>query len=97
MARAISVRAPLSARSSSRGWPKMRYFRVPKGCSKMERRSRIKAGVARWAMGCRALSEVAEWEEHSSSPVGEKAEVADAHEAAWEQMEEEAAQELING
>jgi hypothetical protein len=28
-------------------------------------------------------------------PVGEEAEVADAHEAAWQQVEQEAAQELI--
>jgi len=39
----------------------------------------------------------AEWQEQSPSPVGEEAEVADAHEAAWEQVEEEAAQELIDG
>jgi len=29
-------------------------------------------------------------------PVGEKAEVADAHEAAWQQVEQEAAQELFD-
>jgi hypothetical protein len=33
----------------------------------------------------------------SPAPVGEKAEVADAHEAARKQVEEEAAQELIDG
>jgi hypothetical protein len=30
-------------------------------------------------------------------PVGEEAEVADADEAAWQQVEEEAAQELVDG
>jgi hypothetical protein len=29
-------------------------------------------------------------------PVGEEAEVADAHEAAWQQVEQEAAQELLD-
>ena len=29
-------------------------------------------------------------------PVGEEAEVADAHEAAWQQVEQEAAQELVD-
>jgi hypothetical protein len=39
----------------------------------------------------------AERQEGSAAPVGEKTEVADAHEAAREQVEEEAAQELIDG
>jgi hypothetical protein len=39
----------------------------------------------------------AERQEGSAAPVGEEAEVADAHEAAREQVEEEAAQELIDG
>jgi len=39
----------------------------------------------------------AERQEGSAVPVGEEAEVADAHEAAREQVEEEAAQELIDG
>src|SRR5258708_4270731 len=38
----------------------------------------------------------AEWQQRSASPVGEKAEVADAHEAAWQQVEQEAAQELVD-
>jgi hypothetical protein len=45
-----------------------------------------------------ALEQVeAERQEGSAAPVGEKAEVADAYEAAREQVEEEAAQELIDG
>jgi hypothetical protein len=38
----------------------------------------------------------AERQEGSAVPVGEEAEVADGHEAAREQVEEEAAQELID-
>ena len=30
-------------------------------------------------------------------PIGKEAEVADAHEAAWQQVEQEAAQELFDG
>ena len=39
----------------------------------------------------------AEWQQRGASPVGEEAEVADAHEAAWQQVEQEAAQELVEG
>jgi len=39
----------------------------------------------------------AEWQQRSALPVGEEAEVADADEAAWEQVQEEAAQELVDG
>ncbi len=35
-------------------------------------------------------------QEHTALPVGEEAEVADAHEAAWQQVEQEAAQELFD-
>jgi len=38
----------------------------------------------------------AERQEHSALPVGEEAEVADPHEAAREQVQEEAAQELVD-
>src|SRR5258708_13018420 len=38
----------------------------------------------------------AEWQQRSASPVGEEAEVADAHEAAGQQVEQEAAQELVD-
>jgi hypothetical protein len=37
----------------------------------------------------------AKWPEHGASPVGEEAEVANAHEPLGEQVQEEAAQELI--
>ncbi len=39
----------------------------------------------------------AERQENSALPVGKEAEVADADEAARKQMQEEAAQELIDG
>jgi hypothetical protein len=38
----------------------------------------------------------AERQEGGALPVGEEAEVADAHEAAWQQVEQEAAQELFD-
>src|ERR1035437_150417 len=38
----------------------------------------------------------AERQEGDALPVGEEAEVADAHEASWEQVQEEAAQELVD-
>src|ERR1019366_10259536 len=38
----------------------------------------------------------AERQEDGALPVGEKSEVADAHEAAWQQMEQESAQELLD-
>ena len=37
-----------------------------------------------------------EWKEFCSPPVSKKSEVADAHEAAWQQVEKEAAQELFD-
>jgi hypothetical protein len=37
-----------------------------------------------------------QWKKFGSSPIGEEAEVADAHEAAWQRVEQEAAQELID-
>ena len=39
----------------------------------------------------------AEWQQPGASSVGEEAEVADAHEAARQQVEQEAAQELVDG
>ena len=39
----------------------------------------------------------AEWQQRSASPVGEEAEVADAHKPARQQVEQEAAQELVDG
>jgi len=38
-----------------------------------------------------------EWKEFCSPPVGKKSEVADAHKAARQQVQEEASQELIDG
>ncbi len=38
----------------------------------------------------------AERQENGASPVGEKSEVADTHEATWQQMEQESAQELLD-
>ena len=37
-----------------------------------------------------------EWKEFCSPPVSKKSEVADAHEAAWQQVKKEAAQELFD-
>src|SRR5208337_3465566 len=37
-----------------------------------------------------------EWKQFCSPPVGEEAEVANAHETAWQQVQEEAAQELFD-
>jgi len=37
-----------------------------------------------------------QWKKLGSSPIGEEAEIADAHEAARQPMEQEAAQELID-
>jgi hypothetical protein len=38
----------------------------------------------------------AERQQHSSLAVGEEAEVADADEASWEQVQQEAAEELVD-
>src|SRR5271165_3327723 len=38
----------------------------------------------------------AERQEDGALPVGEESEVADAHEAAWQQMKQESAQELLD-
>ena len=38
-----------------------------------------------------------EWKKLRSPSVSEKSEVADAHKAAWQQVQEEASQELIDG
>ena len=50
-----------------------------------------------WGQSSAVEQVEAERQEGSAVPVGEKAEVADAHEAPREQVEEEAAQELIDG
>jgi hypothetical protein len=38
----------------------------------------------------------AERQERGALPVGEESEVADTHEAAWQQMEKESAQKLLD-
>src|ERR1700693_36438 len=37
-----------------------------------------------------------QWKKFGSLPIGEEAEVADAHEAAWQHVEQEAAEELVD-
>ena len=48
-------------------------------------------------LGCALKETEAERQECGSLPVGEEAEVADAHEAARQQMEQKTAQELFDG
>jgi len=50
-----------------------------------------------WSIGCTLKKAEAEREQRGSLSVGEEAEVADADEAARQQMQEEAAQKLIDG
>src|SRR5580700_8485691 len=57
---------------------------------------RRRGGARCWRMGLLEQART-EWEEFCSPPIGEEAEVADAHEAARQQVQEEAAQELIDG
>jgi hypothetical protein len=57
---------------------------------------RGRCGVCYWLIGWLKQPET-EWKGLRTPPVGEKAEVADAHEAAREQVEQEAPQELIDG
>jgi hypothetical protein len=58
-------------------------------------------GCRRWGRSgdlCCSLEQAeAEWQEGGALPVGEEAEVADAHEAARQQVKQEAAQELFDG
>src|SRR5271163_1052835 len=54
-------------------------------------------GSARcWRMGLLEQART-EWKEFCSPPVSKKSEVADAHKAARQQVQEEASQELIDG
>ena len=48
-----------------------------------------------WLIGWLEQAET-EGKEFCSPSVGEEAEVADAHEAGWQKVEQEAAQELID-
>ena len=47
-------------------------------------------------MGWTAEQSEAERQQGGALPVGEEAEVADADEASWKQVQEEAAQELVD-
>ena len=53
-----------------------------------------RVGACCWLIGLLEQPET-DWKKFCSPPVGEKSEVADAHEAAWQQVEKEAAQELF--
>ena len=53
-------------------------------------------GVCCWRIGWLEQAET-EWKKFRSLSVSEEAEVADAHKAARQQVQEEAAQELIDG
>jgi uncharacterized membrane protein len=48
-------------------------------------------------MGCALEQPEAERQQCGSLAVGKEAEVTDAHEAAWQQVQKEATQELIDG
>ena len=56
---------------------------------------RRRGGARCWRMGLLEQART-EWKEFCSPPVSKKSEVADAHEAAWQQVEKEAAQELFD-
>jgi len=55
-----------------------------------------RGGVCCCLIGWLEQSET-EWKEFCSPPVSEKSEVADAHKTAWQQVQEESSQELIDG
>jgi hypothetical protein len=58
----------------------------------------ISRGCCGWSreVGGTGEQQEAEWQQEGASSVGEEAEVADAHEAARQQVEQEAAQEFID-
>ena len=56
---------------------------------------RRRGGARCWRMGLLEQART-EWKEFCSPPVSKKSEVADAHEAAWQQVEKEAAKELFD-
>jgi len=56
---------------------------------------RRRRGAGCWRMGLLEQART-EWKEFCSPPVSEESEVADAHEAAWQQVEKEAAKELFD-
>jgi len=47
-------------------------------------------------MGCSLEQAEAERQQYGALPVGKEAEVADAYEASWKQVQQETAQELID-
>jgi hypothetical protein len=55
-----------------------------------------RGGVCGWRIGWLEQSET-EWKKLRSPSVSEEAEVANAHEAAWQQVQEEAAQNSSTG
>src|SRR6266849_935159 len=57
---------------------------------------RRRSGARCWRMGLLEQPRT-EWKEFCSPPVSKKSEVADAHKTARQQVQEEAAQELIDG
>jgi hypothetical protein len=57
---------------------------------------RRRGGARCWRMGLLEQPQT-KWKEFCSPPVSKKSEVADAHEAAWQQVEKEATQELFDG
>jgi hypothetical protein len=57
--------------------------------------SRAGDAVRAGTVGGTGEQQEAEWQQLGASSVGKEAEVADAHEAARQQLEQEAAQELI--
>src|ERR1700693_4733101 len=57
---------------------------------------RGRGGVCYWLIGWLEQPET-EWKKLGSPSVSEKSEVADAHKAARQQVQEEASQELIDG
>ena len=56
---------------------------------------RRRGGARCWRMGLLEQART-EWKEFCSPPVSKKSKVADAHEAAWQQVKKEAAQELFD-
>jgi len=56
---------------------------------------RRRGGARCWRMGLLEQART-EWKEFCSPPVSKKSEVADAHEAAWQQVEKKTAQELFD-
>jgi hypothetical protein len=57
---------------------------------------RRRGGARCWRMGLLEQPRT-EWKEFCSLPVSKKSEVADGHKAAWQQVEQEAAQDSSTG